>query len=91
MPEVTQITFSHKELAEILVRHQNLHEGIWGLHIEFGLTAANIGVVPDIVPAAIVPILKIGLTRFGEVNAVSVDAAQVNSEKRVASRQKAKK
>lgn len=79
MPEINNITFNHKELAEILVKHQGIHEGIWGVYIEFGLKGANIG--PDdnnVNPSAIVPVLKIGLQQFNQENSLSVDASKVN-------------
>lgn len=80
MPEISQITFSHQELAEILVRQQGLHEGIWALYVEFGMVAANLGSnKTDVLPSAILSITKIGLNRAPEVTAVSVDAAQVNA------------
>lgn len=82
MPETKQITFSHKEIATVLVRSAGLHEGIWGLLIEFGIKGMNIGTTEeagdDVTPAAVVPILRIGLQRFDKETAISVDAAKVN-------------
>jgi hypothetical protein len=83
MPETNQITFSHQEIAEALIKKGDLHEGLWGIYIEFGIGAANIGQGPDseeinIVPAAIVPVLKIGIQRFPKSNNLTVDAAKVN-------------
>jgi|ERR1700674_2262363 len=79
--ETRQIAFTHKEVAEVLVRHQGLREGIWGLYVEFGLGAANVGPSENLNPVAIVPVLKIGLQRFPEINNLSVDAAQLDSPK----------
>jgi hypothetical protein len=79
MPETKSIAFTHKEVVEALIRYNNLHEGLWGLHIEFGLGAANVGSEPgDLLPAAIIPVKKIGLQRFDEPNNLTVDAAQAN-------------
>ncbi len=80
MPDAPQIyPFTHQELAEILIKHKNIHEGLWGLYVEFGIGAANIGQGPnDILPAAIVPIVKLGLQRFPEPNNLTVDAAKNN-------------
>jgi len=79
MAESTQIVFSYKEVAEALLKTQDIHEGIWGLFIKFGISAANVGATPDTVsPAAIVPILQIGLQKFETENNLSVDAALVN-------------
>jgi len=62
-----------------LIRYNDLHEGLWGLYIEFGLAAANMGQGPgDILPTAIIPVKKIGLQRFKETNNLTVDAAEAN-------------
>lgn len=82
MPEATQIVFKHKELAEILVKHQNIHDGIWGLFIRFGIGASNVGPSEtDVNPTAIVPVLEIGLQKFEKESNISVDAAKVNPAK----------
>jgi hypothetical protein len=79
MAEAKTYTFKHKEIAEALVKHLGLHEGIWGILVEFGISAANIGNPDgDQLPAAIVPILHIGLQRYEKLNSLSVDAAKVN-------------
>jgi hypothetical protein len=79
MPEVQQYAYTFKELAEALVRQQGIHEGLWGVYVEFGIAAGNIGPTPeDVRPAAIVPILKLGLQRFSEPSTLTVDAAEVN-------------
>jgi len=70
-------------VAEALVRYNDLHEGLWGLYIEFGLGAANLASEPgDLLPAAIIPVKKIGLQRFNEPNNLTVDAAEANPSKR---------
>lgn len=75
----TQYIYSYKELVEILVKHQNIHEGIWGLYIKFGLNALNIGPNRiEIMPAAIVPVVELGIQIFKEENNLTVDASKVN-------------
>jgi hypothetical protein len=79
MAEATQLVFSHKEVATALVKAQGLHEGVWGLYIKFGIAGANVGMnATEVQPAAIVPILEIGLQKYDEENNISVDAAKVN-------------
>jgi hypothetical protein len=80
MPETKTIAFSHKEVAEALVRYNDLHEGLWGLYIEFGLAAANVAPETggDLLPTAIIPIKKIGLMRFDEPNNLTVNASEAN-------------
>jgi hypothetical protein len=78
------ISFTHKDIAELLVKKQNLHEGHWGIFIEFGIGAANVGQSPDnseILPAAIVPVLRLGIQRFPSPNSLTVDASIVNPTK----------
>ena len=79
------IVMSHKQLAELLVKHHAIHEGIWGLFLRFGIGAANLNVGPvqpgSLNPAAIIPVLEIGLQRFQTENDISVDAAKVNPKK----------
>jgi len=87
MAEASQITFSYKEVAEALVKNHDLHEGIWGLFVKFGLAASNIGPnETDLKPAAMVAVLELGLQRFDKENNLSVDAAKVNPKGRSAKR-----
>jgi len=81
MPEIQNITFSYKEIAEALIKAHDIHEGLWGIYIEFGIAAANVNSGPgenDITPAAIVPIVKIGIQKFPIPNNLTVDAAIAN-------------
>jgi hypothetical protein len=79
MAETTTWSFSHKEVVEALIKRQGLHKGIWGLMLKFGVQGANMSFGPsNLVPAAIVPVVEIGLQKFDEVNSLSVDAAVVN-------------
>jgi len=81
MAEPRQITFSYEELASILIKDQAIHEGLWGIYVEFGIGGANISPAEgiDVVPAAIVPLQRIGLQKFDDtVPGLTVDAAEVN-------------
>jgi hypothetical protein len=79
MAEPTQIMFSHKEVVTALLKEQGIHEGIWMLAMQFGFAAANVGSSEgDLNPAAIVPVIKIGVQRAETQNSLSVDAADVN-------------
>lgn len=82
MADAERFGFSHKEVVEALIKKQGLHSGVWGLYVEFGLAATNAG--PDaqsLNPAAVVPILKIGLQAMKEESSLSVDAEKVNPKK----------
>jgi hypothetical protein len=81
MAEAKNYTFTYKEIAEALVKAQGLHEGLWGAYLQFGIGAANIPTGPSnetLIPAAIVPVLNIGIQRFEQPNSLTVDAAEVN-------------
>ncbi len=79
MAEPRQLTFSYQELAEILVKQQGIHEGLWGIYAEFGLGAANVPAPGGSVPAAVIPLQRMGIQKFDiEVEGLTVDAAVVN-------------
>jgi hypothetical protein len=79
MAETSQYLFTHKEVVTALIKQQGIHEGIWTLLLQFGIQGINVALgSPDLVPAAIVPVLGIGLQRADQVTNLSVDAAEVN-------------
>jgi hypothetical protein len=81
MAEVTQYMYKLKELAVLLLKDQKIHEGHWQLAVNFGFGAANIGQSEaELAPAAVVPVLAIGIQRFPEKTPMSVDAAEVNPQ-----------
>jgi hypothetical protein len=78
MAEAKQIGFSYQELAELMVRKAEVKEGLWGIYMKFGIAGVNVGQSPeDVSPAAIVPVLEIGLQRFEEPSRLTVDAAEI--------------
>jgi len=93
MAEMNSIIFNYKEVVEALIKQQGIHEGIWALYVEFGLTAANVGVDDsgnNFAPAAIVPLQKFGIIRADKVSNISVDAAEVNPKPKQTSKQNKK-
>ena len=79
MAETTQLTFTHREVVTALLKQQGIHVGIWGLYVQFGIRAMNVGAGDDdLQPTALVPITAIGLQKFDKVNNLAVDAAVVN-------------
>ena len=79
MAEANRYEFNYKEVAEALVKQQDLHEGLWTVTMKFGIGAAIGGPSEDqAVPTAMVPVLNIGLTRATKENNLTVDAARVN-------------
>lgn len=83
MAETTQqFLFGHKDVISALIVRQGLHEGIWQLTIQFGIGASNIqNTTGEVAPAAIVPVVKIGLQRVDEVGPLAVDAAEINPKR----------
>lgn len=79
MAETNQIGYTHKELATLLVKDRRLHSGYWGIYVKFGIQAINVGPTPaGLLPAAVIPILEIGLQKFDKETNLSVNAAEVN-------------
>jgi hypothetical protein len=83
MAEASQIMFSFKEIAELMIKRQGIHEGIWGLFVKFGLVAANMGQSEgEVRPTAMIPILEMGLQKFDKESNLTVDASKVNPKGR---------
>lgn len=79
MAESSQIIFSYKEVVEALLKKQGIHEGVWALYIKFGLAAMNTGPSEvDLHPAALVPVMEIGIQKADKETNIAVDAANVN-------------
>lgn len=79
--EPTQYMFKHRELLELLIKAQSLHEGLWQLTVTFGFSVANIGPNPDeINPAGVAALMSVGLQRVETVGVptLTLDAARVN-------------
>ena len=74
--------FDHKEVVENLIRQQGLHEGLWRLVFEVGLSAADVNVLRNaettLTPAGMVLIQRIGIMRTDEQFDLTVDAAIAN-------------
>jgi hypothetical protein len=79
MAETSQLIFSFKEIVTALLKAQGIHQGIWGLFVNFGIQANNVGPNEnELRPAALIPILSMGLQKFEKETNLSVDAAKVN-------------
>jgi len=80
MGQAQQYIFTYQELAELMVKKQGLHEGHWGIYLEFQLTGTNVQNKEKMTPAALLMVSKVGLQRFDKETPLSVDAAVVNPE-----------
>lgn len=85
MPEVSQFDFSPKEVLELLIKKQDLHEGIWALRFQYSLIGVDApfpkGKANELVPGAILRIPKFTLQRIDVEKGNSLDAAKVNPAK----------
>lgn len=80
-PPNLEIVASHelREITEILVKHHNLHEGLYDLTLEFQISVGAVGPDPSsVVPGAIFGVKGIGITKVEKSGLSTVDAAEVN-------------
>jgi hypothetical protein len=76
------ISFSLREITEMLIKHQKLHEGFYDLSFEFQISVGGFGASPEtVLPGAMFGISRIGLSKSDKVNINSVDASKVNPAK----------
>ena len=78
MAEITQITYSVRELTELLLTARGITEGDWVLGFNFSLTALNASVnnQPSC-PSALLQIMHLSLQRTDAPTDISVDAKQI--------------
>lgn len=83
MAEPTQYSFNYKEMAEILIKHQGIHEGLWQVYFKFGIQAANMAFndASNYLPTAMIPILEVGIQKSEKEAPLTVDAAKINPKK----------
>jgi len=68
-----------RELAAVLVRHYDLHEGEFDLLVEFQIGVGAVGPDPAAPsPGAMIGVSKVGLMPANAKGPTTVDAAQIN-------------
>jgi hypothetical protein len=85
MADPTQYTFSHRELVEILIRNQGLHQGIWAASFQLGMGNTQVPSPSgggDTLPAIVVTIFGVGLQKADKEGPSALDAAKVNPKKK---------
>lgn len=73
--------FSLIELTEILVKSQDLHDGLYNLSVQFQIAVGAVGPSPELIgPGAMFGVSRIGLSKTEESkrNIHTVNAAEVN-------------
>lgn len=83
MAEVVQFNFRLKEVTEILVKYQGIHEGLWAVTFNLNLGAGLMGPTKDeAYPSAMMQIIGVALGRVEEKdlegNPAAIDASIVN-------------
>ncbi len=74
--------FTFKELVEYLLKKHDIHEGIWGIYVEFKFAAINAGdTIGTIIPASVSGVNKIGIMPFTRESNIAFDAAKLNPAK----------
>jgi hypothetical protein len=88
--------YDYKDVVENLIKAQGLHEGLWRLILDLGLSATNVNVLDDsgkttLTPTGMVLIRRIGLIQTSEPDDLTVDAAAVNPHETPPSPKRSKK
>ena len=74
---------SLQELGAMLVKHYDLHEGLFDLMFEFQIGIGPVGPSPEsLVPGAMVGVSRIGLMETLEKGPRTIDATQVNPRRK---------
>jgi hypothetical protein len=67
MAEATQFSFSWQEVAELLMKASNIHEGKWAVGLEFSVTVGAMGLKPtEASPGAMITAHKLMITAVTE-------------------------
>lgn len=82
MAQASVIEYGHKELVSLMLRDQNITDGIWMLQVKFAFGAGNFGSSEaDVNPTGFVGVAAIGLSKQEVPGPLTVDAATVNPTK----------
>lgn len=74
---------SVSELAELLVKHHGLHEGLFDTAIEFQFALGAVGQDPgNPMPGVMIGVSRIGLAKAEKAGPHTIDAAKVNPAKK---------
>ncbi len=74
---------SLKEVAEVLVKHHGLNEGLWEVSLEFQVAIGKFGPSAEVaLPGVISGVSKIGLVKAGVLGPDTVDAAAIKAKKK---------
>lgn len=82
MADVTQFSFTHKEVIEALLRQQKIIEGCWSLSVNFGFGVFTGGPTPEEShPSAVVGVTGLGLVKVeAGTPGIYIDASTLGSK-----------
>lgn len=73
------ITLSLQQIAELIIKEQKLHEGLYDLAFEFQIGVGAVGPSPEtVLPGAMIGISRIGIKRAEKLGPLTVDASKIN-------------
>lgn len=79
LPVPVEPALSIREITELLVRHHDLHEGLYDLMTQYHIGSGGVGPVPgELLPGLMIGLARIGLVKVPIAGPNSVDASQVN-------------
>jgi hypothetical protein len=85
MPEADRITYSLKELTELMLRDQGIRSGLWMIVTRFGYTSAYVA-APEpggpTGPAVVSVLAEVGIQKVPEPGPLSIDASQIWQEQK---------
>ncbi len=84
MPEVSQVIYTHKELASLMVRDQGIRSGLWMVYARFANSVSYIAPPEDqdgpAGPGVVTMLVDLGIQRADQSGPLTVDASQVWKE-----------
>ena len=81
-----------RDVAELLVRHKDLHEGLYNLAFQFQIAIGAVGPSPDVVvPGAMFGVSGLGLEKVDRMGPYTVDAAIVNPSSEISGKKSSAK
>lgn len=70
---------SLRELATILIKHFDYHEGFYEVGVQFNIAVGSVGPDPtQVAPGAVLTVGGVGLSKCPESSPLAVNAAEVN-------------
>lgn len=79
-----------REIAETIMKRENIHEGIWSIFVEFNYAATNLNSPSGTFPSFITAVKSVGIFPAQEENNIAFDASKLNPAPKPKKKTKAK-